>query len=168
MGLVNSKMVASEDEISFLSKYFNITCDRVHRKDINEPLQIKTCKNGTIKGVNSIAKYLAKTSNKNLLIGASREEEAAVSQWLEYQCLNVSRCEQEHEVQIILQELNAYLLDKVFFVGTSVTLADLLIFYGIHRIMNGLTFYQKQKYNNINKVIGTKQLPKRSSADTAH
>ena len=33
------------------------------------------------------------------------------------------------------QELDAFLLDKVFFVGSAVTLADLLIFHGLHHIM---------------------------------
>merc|ERR1712122_10899 len=148
---VKSKMVATVDEISFLSKYFNVACDRVHRKDIHEPLQIKTAKSGTIKGLNSIAKHLAKSSNSENLLGTTREEVAAVSQWLEYQSLNVSRCEQECDVQTVLQELDAFLLDKVFFVGSAVTLADLLIFHGLHHIMSGLTFYQKQKYNNLSR-----------------
>ena len=36
---------------------------------------------------------------------------------------------------IIFQELDSYLSDKVYFVGRQPTLADIFVYYGLHRVM---------------------------------
>ncbi|XP_046733499.1 eukaryotic translation elongation factor 1 epsilon-1 isoform X3 [Silurus meridionalis] len=48
-------------------------------------------------------------------------------------------------------ELNEYLVDKVYLAGNSITLADALMYYGIHHIISELAVQQKEKYLNVTR-----------------
>ena len=45
----------------------------------------------------------------------------------------------------MLQELNQYLEDKVYLAGNGFTLADALMYYGIHHIIVSTYFYTRQQ-----------------------
>ncbi|CAD7091985.1 unnamed protein product [Hermetia illucens] len=54
-------------------------------------------------------------------------------------------------VRVILKDLNQYLLTRSYFVGYSLTLADLAIFYAIHDIVKSLTPIEKESYLNLSR-----------------
>lgn len=46
-----------------------------------------------------------------------------------------SICKFKSTTVFLLQELNQYLVDKVYLAGNGITLADTLMYYGIHHIV---------------------------------
>uniref|UniRef100_H3AZW5 Eukaryotic translation elongation factor 1 epsilon 1 n=1 Tax=Latimeria chalumnae TaxID=7897 RepID=H3AZW5_LATCH len=49
------------------------------------------------------------------------------------------------------QDLNRYLEDKVYLAGNSFTLADILMYYGLHPIIAELTIQEKEKHVNVSR-----------------
>ncbi|XP_077498068.1 aaRS-interacting multifunctional protein 3 isoform X1 [Amblyomma americanum] len=99
-------------------------------------------------GCAPIGRYIAEQSEKGRsFLGKDAQERALIQQWLEYVAV---RCEggslpldTAHE---ILQELNSYLADRCFFVGVSLTLADVFLYYSLHPTIASLSFKEKEKY----------------------
>lgn len=82
----------------------------------------------SITGRNTICRYLASLSeNSAKLLGKTPQEKAEVSQWLNHVYTNL-----EPLVDSKLHELDKFLASHSFFVGTNITLADLVIFAAIH------------------------------------
>ncbi|KAH0617933.1 hypothetical protein JD844_016707 [Phrynosoma platyrhinos] len=90
----------------------------------------------SLTGLTTIAIHLVKQAKKEQLLGSTAEEKAMVQQWLEYR---------------VTQDLNSYLEDKVYFTGNNFTLADILLYYGLHHIIADLTVQEKEKYLNVSR-----------------
>ncbi|KAG8133308.1 hypothetical protein E2320_011108 [Naja naja] len=88
----------------------------------------------SLTGLTSIAIHLVKQAKKEQLLGNTAEEKAIVQQWLEYRV-----------------DLNLYLEDKVYIAGNNFTLADILLYYGLHQIIADLTVQEKEKYLNVSR-----------------
>ncbi|XP_069469590.1 eukaryotic translation elongation factor 1 epsilon-1 [Ambystoma mexicanum] len=102
-------------------------------------------------GLATIAAHLVKQAKKEQLLGSSAEEKAVVHQWLEYRVTRLDRPSSKEEIRLMLKDLNQYLEDKVFFVGIHFTLADILMYYGLHPIIADLSIQEKEKYENISR-----------------
>ncbi|XP_064625322.1 eukaryotic translation elongation factor 1 epsilon-1-like [Lineus longissimus] len=142
-------MAVQNPEFEALSQFLGVNLKKYKLKYNDKVPQISANKN-SINGHGTVCKYLASASNKNLL-GSSIEEEAAISQWIEYRLTQVDRSSKEQDVLVVLKELNDYLGDKVYLVGHRLSLADILLYYGMHSIMSNLTFYDKEKYMNLSR-----------------
>ncbi|KAK3541406.1 hypothetical protein QTP86_024598 [Hemibagrus guttatus] len=101
-------------------------------------------------GLATISCHLVNEAKRRELLGDSAEQRAVVQQWLEYRLTRIDQCSKD-EVKIILKELNQYLVDKVYLAGNSITLADMLMYYGIHHIIMELAVQQKEKYLNVTR-----------------
>uniref|UniRef100_A0A672MR02 Eukaryotic translation elongation factor 1 epsilon 1 n=1 Tax=Sinocyclocheilus grahami TaxID=75366 RepID=A0A672MR02_SINGR len=53
--------------------------------------------------------------------------------------------------QLKTSDLNQYLEDKVYLAGNFFTLADILMYYGIHHIVVELAVQEKERYLNITR-----------------
>ncbi|NXE48460.1 MCA3 factor, partial [Casuarius casuarius] len=102
-------------------------------------------------GFITIAAHLVKQAKKEELLGSTAEEKAVVQQWLEYRVTQVDGCSSKEDTRIILKDLNMYLEDKVYLAGNSFTLADILMYYGLHPIMADLTVQEKEEYLNVSR-----------------
>ncbi|NWZ25925.1 MCA3 factor, partial [Asarcornis scutulata] len=102
-------------------------------------------------GLITIAAHLVKQAKKEQLLGSTAEEKAVVQQWLEYRVTRVDRCSSKEDTRTILKDLNTYLEDKVYLAGNSFTLADILMYYGLHHVMVDLTVQEKEKYLNVSR-----------------
>ncbi|NXA41596.1 MCA3 factor, partial [Eudromia elegans] len=102
-------------------------------------------------GLVTIAAHLVKRAKKEQLLGSTAEEKAVVQQWLEYRVTRVDGCSGKEDTRIILKDLNMYLEDKVYLAGNNFTLADILMYYGLHPIMADLTVQEKEKYLNVSR-----------------
>ncbi|KAI5942093.1 Eukaryotic translation elongation factor 1 epsilon-1 [Manis javanica] len=49
------------------------------------------------------------------------------------------------------QDLNSYLEDKVYLTGYNFTLANILLYYGLHCFIVDLTFQEKEKYLTVSR-----------------
>ncbi|KAM8967909.1 eukaryotic translation elongation factor 1 epsilon-1 [Pelodytes ibericus] len=108
-------------------------------------------KGPSLAGLATIASYLVKEAKKEALLGATIEEKAIVQQWLEYRITRIDRFSSKEDVRSILKDLNLYLEDKVYLAGNSVTLADILIYYGLHPVIADLTIQEKETYINVSR-----------------
>lgn len=102
-------------------------------------------------GCAPIGRYIAEQSEKGrTVLGKDAQERALIQQWLEYVAI---RCEHgtlsSDTVHSILQELDSYLADRCFFVGISLTLADVFLYYSLHPTVLSLTFKEKEKYGHL-------------------
>ncbi|BFZ16977.1 hypothetical protein BsWGS_20016 [Bradybaena similaris] len=111
-----------------------------------------------ISGISSIAKHLQRTSTE--FRDVSLEDRMLVEQWLEYRLYieSLQDAESEHAV---LQELNSYLQDKVYFVGHSLTVADILLYHSLHRVFKHLSFHAKEKFINVSRWFDNVQHERR-------
>ncbi|XP_051655243.1 eukaryotic translation elongation factor 1 epsilon-1 isoform X1 [Manacus candei] len=102
-------------------------------------------------GLMTIAAHLVRQAKKEQLLGNTAEEKAVVQQWLEYRVTRVNGGSSKEDTRIILKDLNIHLEDKVYLAGNIFTLADVLMYYGLHHIMVDLTVQEKEKYLNVSR-----------------
>ncbi|TNM96249.1 hypothetical protein fugu_015910 [Takifugu bimaculatus] len=99
-------------------------------------------------GLGTIACHLVKEAKRPDLLGDSAESRAVVQQWIEHRVTKLDRCRKD-DVKTFLKDLDHYLQDMVYLAGNHFTLADILIYYGIHPFMTEL-----QSNHNFNKQFG--------------
>ncbi|OWF38075.1 eukaryotic translation elongation factor 1 epsilon-1-like isoform X2 [Mizuhopecten yessoensis] len=145
-------MVDTCDELSRLATYLGVSCGKMSFDGKEKVPVLKVQNNSNPKGLVTVAKYLTRSSqNAKNLLGATPEEKAAVDQWLEYRITRIDRSAQDKDVTNTLKELNHYLADKVYIMGSCLTLADILLYNGLIEIMGGLTFYEKETFMNLSR-----------------
>uniref|UniRef100_A0A8C6XQ19 Eukaryotic translation elongation factor 1 epsilon-1 n=1 Tax=Naja naja TaxID=35670 RepID=A0A8C6XQ19_NAJNA len=105
----------------------------------------------SLTGLTSIAIHLVKQAKKEQLLGNTAEEKAIVQQWLEYRVVQIDKQSTKEEIRTNLKDLNLYLEDKVYIAGNNFTLADILLYYGLHQIIADLTVQEKEKYLNVSR-----------------
>nr|XP_046146831.1 eukaryotic translation elongation factor 1 epsilon-1-like isoform X2 [Oncorhynchus gorbuscha] len=101
-------------------------------------------------GLVTITTHLVQEAKRPELLGGSAEHKALVQQWLEYRLTKVDGCHKD-EIKTILKDLNSYLEDKVYLAGNQFTLADTLMYYGIHYIIVDLAIQEKEKHMNVTR-----------------
>ncbi|XP_072045424.1 eukaryotic translation elongation factor 1 epsilon-1-like [Amphiura filiformis] len=113
---------------------------------------VATANGISISGLGAIVSFLAdKSGHIEIAGGDDIKHRAMIQQWLEYRVTDLDRCQGVQDVNIVLKELNCYLASRVYFVGDHLTLADLLICYGLHRILSTLTLQEKEKYIHVSR-----------------
>ncbi|KAM9308835.1 eukaryotic translation elongation factor 1 epsilon-1 [Gastrophryne carolinensis] len=112
---------------------------------------LQTNKGPSLVGLVTIASHLVAESRKEDLLGVSLEEKAIVQQWLEYRITRIDQSSSKDDVRNILKDLNLYLEDKVYMAGNKITLADILIYYGLHPIIAELSIQEKESYINVSR-----------------
>eukprot|EP00105_Crassostrea_gigas_P018020 XP_011436012.2 PREDICTED: eukaryotic translation elongation factor 1 epsilon-1 [Crassostrea gigas] len=137
------------DELNSLASYLSVSSGKLVL-DAKEQIPVLKAGNGlTVRGLVSVAKQLVRQSETPELKGTTAEERAAIDQWLEYRVVQVDRSLQEKDVSTVLRDTNAYLSHHVYFVGYQPTLADIILYLGLYRIFEDLTFMEKQKYVHV-------------------
>nr|XP_022318662.1 eukaryotic translation elongation factor 1 epsilon-1-like [Crassostrea virginica] len=137
------------EELNNLASYLGVSLGKLVL-DAKEKVPVLKAGNGlTVRGLVSVAKQIVRQSESPELKGTSTEERAAIDQWLEYRVTQVDKSLQEKDVTNVLKETNEYLSHHVYFVGYQPTLADIILYLGLHRIFEELTFVEKQKYIHV-------------------
>ncbi|NXO01148.1 MCA3 factor, partial [Rhinopomastus cyanomelas] len=127
---------------------------RGHKYGVRGPRKapvLQTNNGPGLTGLMTIAAHLVKQAKKDQLLGSTVEEKAVVQQWLEYRVTRVDGGSTKEDIRTILKDLNIHLEDKVYLAGNSFTLADILMYYGLHHIMVDLTVQEKEKYLNVSR-----------------
>jgi translation elongation factor 1 epsilon-1 len=88
-----------------------------------------------------------KQANKKYLLASTAEEKAIVHQWLEYRVTRVDGHSNKEHIHTLLKDLNSYLEDKVYLTGNNFTLADILLYYGLHRFIVSILIVLLFSYN---------------------
>lgn len=141
--MVKTSTFSHQHELEWLSSILEVSCGKLSCDKEEIPV-LKTGNGTSIRGFITIAKYLVQSSKHNHLCGVDPADKAAISQWLEY-CENVvARSVHEKDTQTLLKEINYYLADKVYFVGYKLSIADLILYFGLYHIMKEQAFYEKQ------------------------
>ncbi|XP_069127170.1 eukaryotic translation elongation factor 1 epsilon-1-like [Argopecten irradians] len=145
-------MVDTCDELSRLATYLGVSCGKISFDGKEKVPVLKVQNNTNPKGLITVAKYITRSSkNAANLLGATPEEKAAIDQWLEYRVTRIDRSTLDKDVTNNLRELNQYLTDKVYVMGNSLTLADILLYNGLVRVMGSLSFYEKESFMNLSR-----------------
>lgn len=141
--MVKTGTFSHQQELEWLSSILEVSCGKLSCDKEEIPV-LKTGNGTSIKGYITIAKYLVQSSKCKYFCGVDPADKAAISQWLEY-CENVvARSVHEKDTQTLLKEVNSYTADKVYLVGHRLSLADLVLYFGLYHIMKELAFYEKQ------------------------
>ncbi|XP_020652792.2 eukaryotic translation elongation factor 1 epsilon-1 [Pogona vitticeps] len=140
------------EELSLLEKSLGLEKGNKYSGHGERKIPVLQANNGpSLTGLTTIAIHLVKQAKKEQLLGSTVEEKAIVQQWLEYRVTQVDTQSSKEDIRIILKDLNSYLEDKVYFTGNSFTLADILLYYGLHHIIAELTVQEKEKYLNVSR-----------------
>ncbi|XP_053079115.1 eukaryotic translation elongation factor 1 epsilon-1 isoform X3 [Acinonyx jubatus] len=163
--------MAAAAELKLLEKSLGLSKGNKYSAQGERQIPVLQTNNGpSLTGLTTIAAHLVKQANKEYLLGSTAEEKAVVQQWLEYRVTRVDGHSSKDDVRTLLKDLNSYLEDKVYLTGYNFTLADILLYYGLHR------FIQRQKIltvDNLSKLSQqrwtfetTQDNVKRSDIDT--
>ncbi|XP_053570704.1 eukaryotic translation elongation factor 1 epsilon-1 [Bombina bombina] len=118
----------------------------------NVQIPVLQTNNGpSLAGLATIASHLVREAKKEEFLGTSIEEKAIVQQWLEYRITRIDRLSSKEDIRNILKDLNLYLEDKVYLAGNKITLADVLIYYGLHPTIADLSVQEKEIYINVSR-----------------
>ncbi|BDA44302.1 probable aminoacyl tRNA synthase complex-interacting multifunctional protein at C-terminar half [Coccomyxa sp. Obi] len=124
---------------------FSGSLDKLDVQEDSRELQLILQSGQTLTGSNTICKYLAKSGSKATdLLGSNPEEEALIAQWLSSRYSLLSPISEE-----ALQKLDDELLTRTFLLGTSLTLADLVLFGVLHPALVSFPSAQVGRHKNI-------------------
>ncbi|XP_077113834.1 eukaryotic translation elongation factor 1 epsilon-1-like [Ranitomeya variabilis] len=112
---------------------------------------LHTNKGPSLAGLATIASHLVTQARKEELLGVSIEEKAIVQQWLEYRTTRIDRLTSKEDVRTALKDLHSYLEDKVYMARNAITVADILIYYGLHPFIADLSIQEKETYINLSR-----------------
>ncbi|XP_049511043.1 eukaryotic translation elongation factor 1 epsilon-1 isoform X2 [Panthera uncia] len=144
--------MAAAAELKLLEKSLGLSKGNKYSAQGERQIPVLQTNNGpSLTGLTTIAAHLVKQANKEYLLGSTAEEKAVVQQWLEYRVTRVDGHCSKDDVRTLLKDLNSYLEDKVYLTGYNFTLADILLYYGLHRFMVDLTVQEKEKYLNVSR-----------------
>ncbi|XP_045353407.1 eukaryotic translation elongation factor 1 epsilon-1 isoform X2 [Leopardus geoffroyi] len=128
--------MAAAAELKLLEKSLGLSKGNKYSAQGERQIPVLQTNNGpSLTGLTTIAAHLVKQANKEYLLGSTAEEKAVVQQWLEYRVTRVDGHSSKDDVRTLLKDLNSYLEDKVYLTGYNFTLADILLYYGLHRFI---------------------------------
>ncbi|KAK2534146.1 Eef1e1 [Columba guinea] len=140
------------EELALLEKLLGLPRGNKYGVQGERKVPVLQTNNGPgLTGLMTIAAHLVKQAKKDQLLGSTAEEKAVVQQWLEYRVTQVDGGSSKEDTTTILKNLNIHLEDKVYLAGNTFTLADILMYYGLHHIMLDLTVQEKEKYLNVSR-----------------
>ncbi|CAL8470271.1 g9813 [Coccomyxa elongata] len=124
---------------------FSDFLDKLDVQEDSKELQLILQNGQILTGSNTICKYLAKSGSKATdLLGSNPEDEALIAQWLSSRYSLLSPISEE-----ALQKLDVELLTRTFLLGTSLTLADLVLFGVLHPALVSFPSAQLGRHKNI-------------------
>ncbi|XP_008691053.1 eukaryotic translation elongation factor 1 epsilon-1 isoform X2 [Ursus maritimus] len=128
--------MAATAELTLLEKSLGLSKGNKYSAQGERQIPVLQTNNGpSLTGLTTIAAHLVKQANKEYLLGSTAEEKAIVQQWLEYRVTRVDGHSNKDDIRTLLKDLNSYLEDKVYLTGYNFTLADILLYYGLHRFI---------------------------------
>uniref|UniRef100_A0A8D2CQC7 GST C-terminal domain-containing protein n=1 Tax=Sciurus vulgaris TaxID=55149 RepID=A0A8D2CQC7_SCIVU len=128
--------MAAAAELKLLEKSLGLSKGNKYSAQGERQIPVLQTNNGpSLTGLTTIATHLVKEANKEYLLGSTAEEKATVQQWLEYRVTRVDGHSNKEDIHTLLKDLNLYLEDKVYLTGYNFTLADILLYYGLHRFI---------------------------------
>ncbi|XP_037135839.1 eukaryotic translation elongation factor 1 epsilon-1 [Syngnathus acus] len=138
-------------ELASLEKYLGLKKANKYSTRGDKKVPVLQNNNGPpLVGLITIACHLVKEAKRPELLGDAAEDRAVVHQWLEYRVSKLDGCNKD-ESRMILKDLNLYLQDKVCMAGNNFTLADVLMYNGLHPLIMDLTFQEKERYVNVTR-----------------
>uniref|UniRef100_A0AAV2L382 Glutathione S-transferase C-terminal domain-containing protein n=1 Tax=Knipowitschia caucasica TaxID=637954 RepID=A0AAV2L382_KNICA len=132
-------------ELSSLEKYLGLKKPNKYTTQGDKKVPVLQNNDGPpLVGLVTVGCHLVREAKRPELLGDGAEGRALVQQWLEYRVTKVDECSKE-DTRTILKELNAYLEDKVYFVGNQITLADFFMYFGTHSLIVGLSVQEREQ-----------------------
>ncbi|XP_055324955.1 eukaryotic translation elongation factor 1 epsilon-1 [Sitodiplosis mosellana] len=118
----------------------------------NEKVICRKMKDKTLSGYTTIISAMGRESKNNGFNGKDLLTQCLIVQWFDYSVLFIDPAvESRASRDLVLQELNDYLLTRSYLVGQSLTLADVVVFYSLSAIMRTLSPANKEKYLNVSR-----------------
>ncbi|CAL8321120.1 unnamed protein product [Boreogadus saida] len=137
-------------ELSSLEKFLGLKKHNKYSTQGDNKVPVLQSNNGPMVGLLTVCSHLVNEAKRPELLGTSTEHRAMVHQWLEYRVTKVDGCTRE-EAKTVLKDLNLYLQDKVYLAGNCFTLADALMYYGLHPLVVDLAVHEKEHYVNVTR-----------------
>ncbi|CAL9697842.1 unnamed protein product [Knipowitschia caucasica] len=138
-------------ELSSLEKYLGLKKPNKYTTQGDKKVPVLQNNDGPpLVGLVTVGCHLVREAKRPELLGDGAEGRALVQQWLEYRVTKVDECSKE-DTRTILKELNAYLEDKVYFVGNQITLADFFMYFGTHSLIVGLSVQEREQLVNVTR-----------------
>ncbi|XP_035724876.1 eukaryotic translation elongation factor 1 epsilon-1-like [Vespa mandarinia] len=104
---------------------------------------------------------LVKNSRYPNILGDDKETQALTRQWLEYIINCVNYADTPAHAKRVLKELNAALSDHTYLSGTKQTIADIVLYYTLYKIMSELSHQEKAQYVHVSRWFDNVQQDKK-------
>ncbi|XP_076017252.1 eukaryotic translation elongation factor 1 epsilon-1 [Genypterus blacodes] len=138
-------------ELSSLEKYLGLKKPNKYTTQGDRKVPVLQNNGSPLVGLVTIASHLVTEAKRPELLGDTAESRAVVHQWLEFRVTKVDDCKED--VKSTLKVLNLYLQDKVYLAGNHFTLADILMYYGLHPLMVKFAIQEKEQYVNLTRWL---------------
>ncbi|XP_061569525.1 eukaryotic translation elongation factor 1 epsilon-1 [Cololabis saira] len=136
-------------ELSSLEKYLGLKKPNKYSTQGDKKVPVLQNNNGPpLVGLATIACHLVKEAKRPELLGDTAEGRALVQQWLEYRVTKLVNYSKE-DIKAVLKDLDLYLQDKVYLAGNQFTVADALMYYGLHPLIVDLAVQEKEQFMNV-------------------
>lgn len=144
--------MAAALELRLLEKSLGLKPGSKYSTQGERQIPVLQTNNGpSLMGLSTIATHLVSKPTGSTSGEHCRRRKGLVQQWLEFRITRVDGHSSKEDTQTLLKDLNSYLEDKVYLAGHNPTLADILLYYGLHRLIVDLTVQEKEKYLNVSR-----------------
>lgn len=143
--------MAASTELALLERWLGLPGRQFGARGERGVPVLQTHEGPSLAGLSTIAAHLVRQANQEHLLGSTAEEKALVQQWLEYRVTRLEGQASKEDARALLKDLNSYLEDRVYLAGHHLTLADALLYYGLHRFFVELTVQEKEIYLNVSR-----------------
>merc|ERR1711976_251613 len=150
MGTVS--LATAMQEVQCLATFLSVSCDNVKIQEQTKVPCVEGDNGNVAVGLASVSKYLTRKCKRKDLLGQTPEGEAFVNQWVEYRVTQLARLYESKESQLsVLKELNGHMANRVFFVGQNLSLADIVMYFGLYNTFREMSFLEKQQYSHLSR-----------------
>ncbi|KAK2583023.1 hypothetical protein KPH14_009066 [Odynerus spinipes] len=99
----------------------------------------------------TLIQALVKYSKYPNILGIDKETQALTRQWLEYIVICINYADSSAHAKRVLKELNAVLSNNTYLSGTKQTIADIVLYYTLYKIMSELSHQEKAQYVHVSR-----------------
>lgn len=109
----------------------------------------------------TLIQALVKNSKYPNVLGSDKETQALTRQWLEYIVVCINYADIPAHAKRVLKELNIVLSDSTYLSGTQQTIADIVLYYTLYKIMSELSHQEKAQYVHVSRWFDNVQQDKK-------
>ncbi|KAL2735702.1 eukaryotic translation elongation factor 1 epsilon-1 isoform X1 [Vespula squamosa] len=144
-------VVCNVECVNKIIKYLDISPDKLRFCENNITNINNLQADEPVTYFSTLIQTLVKNSICPDILGNDKETQALTHQWLEYIIICINYADTSAHAKRVLKELNIALSDHTYLCGTKRTIADIVLYYTLYKIMSELSHQEKAQYVHVSR-----------------